>query len=100
MELFLILAGLILIIWFMVFLSHGLPDIDVHVYWPYPIMGSQEQMMDEVAIMRENQKDAIAARKLVRRYVNQMSREQEEGYRRMVAISQEYVRKVQEISRN
>lgn len=100
MEFFLIVAGLILLIWVMSMLGRWLFDGDTVVTWPYPVMGFQKQMMDEVAIMRENQKQAIAARKLARRYENQMSREQEAGRRRMAAISQAYVRKAQEISRS
>jgi len=100
MAFILILAGLILLIWVIGTLSRWLPDVDMPMYWPYPIMGSQEQMMDEVAIMRENQKEAIATRKLMRRYETQMSREQADGHRRAVAISQAYVRKVREITRS
>ena len=100
MEFILIVAGLIMLIWVMSMLGRWLFDMDTVVTWPYPVMGFQEQMMDEVAIMRENQKEAIATRKLMRRYETRMMREQEAGHRRAVAISQAYVRKVREITRS
>lgn len=49
---------------------------------------------------QENQNDAIAVRKMAQPYENQMKREQEAGQQRAVAISQAYVRKVEEITRS
>lgn len=98
MEFIFIVAGMVLLLWLMSRLGQWLFDFDL-TYWPYPLIGSYERMIEEVEIQRERQQTAIEAAHLARRYDEQMRQQRRAGQQRMEAISKAYVRKVQELIR-
>lgn len=99
MTFILFVAALVLLLYLLSQVGAWLYDADSTPAWQYPQTGSYERMLEEVAIQRERQKDAIAAAQVARQYAQQMKYHRQAGQAQMAEISSAYVRKVQEVIR-